>query len=102
MLATWLLIGPLLVANPSAPPASVNPSPARVVVAAGDGRAPARMRGPQAKLMARRAAEVVALRNLTRELNLPASTVVKGFRFVSAIHHPDGSATVTVEWRHSP
>lgn len=73
----------------------------QVVAATGHGRAPAHIRNPQARLMARRAAEVVALRNLAHELKLPPTTALRGHRTVSVTDQPDGSAIVTLEWRSS-
>jgi len=101
MIATWVFLGLTLAGAPSPSTPLTSTSGNRSVVAVGEGRAPANVRGSQAKLMARRAAEVVALRNLARELKLPASTVVRGFRFVSVVYNTDGSAIVTVEWRSS-
>jgi hypothetical protein len=64
------------------------------VEARGVGYPPARMRQPQARLMARRAAEVGAVRTLYRQIN-PANPV-QGipFRYVSSVTRPDGSVVV--------
>jgi len=68
------------------------------------------MTGARAKLMARRAAEVVAVRNLAASLRgqpVPAGQagvarsrldgVVRGFRYLPARELPDGTIEVTVE-----
>lgn len=70
----------------------------RVVRATGIGRPPARMRGTRARLMARRAAEVVAVRNLAGKLGLGRSATVRGFRYLPARLLPDGRIEVTVEY----
>jgi len=67
------------------------------VTARGMGFPPRHMRGAQAKLMARRAAEVVAVRNLAAQLGLPAGARVRSFRYVSAQELPGGAVEVTVE-----
>lgn len=101
MFAAYVLLAPLWIATPVQPAVhSVSP-PAHVVMVSGVGRAPARVAGPQAKLMARRAAEVVAVRNLAKELHLSSPATLSGFRYGSAAHHADGSVTVTVEWRNA-
>jgi len=73
--------------------------PANVVVATGHGKPPKRLRGARAKMMARRAAEVVAVRNLARKLNLGNPARIRGFRYTRTAYHADGSVTVTVEYR---
>lgn len=100
MISTWLLIAPMILTNPSVQTSTAAPAQ-RVIVVSGEGRAPARMRGPQARLMARRAAEVVALRNLAHELNLPTPATLTRFRFISAAHRSDGSVVVVLEWREA-
>ena len=73
------------------------PMPAATVRAVGVGRPPPRMQGAQARLMARRAAEVAALRNLAAKLGLGPRAHLPAFRYVGTKHLPDGSVEVTVE-----
>lgn len=70
-----------------------------VVRAQGWGRPPAKYTGARAKLMARRAAEVVALRNLAARLDLPPGGVLRGFTWRPPTYHADGSVTIIAEWR---
>lgn len=58
------------------------------------GRPPA-----QARLMARRAGEVAAVRNLAAGLRLPPRERVQGFVYVRYVERPDGSVEVLVEHR---
>ena len=77
------------------------PTPARnspVVRAMGIGRPPRWMKGARAKLMARRAAEVVAVRNLARKLGYGPGARIRGFRYVATEYLVDGSIRVTVEY----
>ncbi len=91
-------------------PASDGQAQPVTVRATGVGRPPARLTGTQARLMARRAAEVVAVRNLAAKLagrshdctggNMPTNTmrtVMRGYRYVSAKELPDGTVEVVVE-----
>lgn len=73
--------------------------PSEIVRATGIGRPPIGPPPAQARLMARRAAEVVAVHNLALKLGLPSGTRVRGFRYLPPIYHPDGRVEVTVEWR---
>jgi hypothetical protein len=86
------------------------PSAGDVVVrATGIGRPPPGRSGAQARLMAQRAAEVVAVRNLAAQLSgaglaEPGQQVaagpaglIRGFRYLPARQLPDGSVEVTVE-----
>jgi hypothetical protein len=73
-----------------------------VVRAMGTGRPPRWMKGARAKLMARRAAEVVAVRNLARKLGYGPRAKIRGFRYVSAEFLIDGSVRVTVEYPWAP
>lgn len=74
------------------------PSPAVVVVSAtGIGHPPRHMRGAQARLMARRAAEVTAVKNLAAKLGLPSTARMGALRYVSARNLPGGAVEVTVE-----
>ena len=72
-------------------------TPSATVQAVGVGYAPARMRGAQARLMALRAAEVAAVRNLAAKLQLGPRAHLSGFRYVSTKHLPNGAVEVTVE-----
>lgn len=99
MIATYLLLAPLWLATPDPQAVQTPPPAAHFVLVTGNGRAPARATGPQTRLMAKRAAEIVALRNLSKELGLASPASLSGFRYVSSAHHADGSVTVTVEWR---
>jgi hypothetical protein len=55
------------------------------------------MHGAQARLMARRAAEVVAARKLAARLGLPGGARIPSFRYTSVRYLPGGSVEVTVE-----
>ncbi len=73
-------------------------SPTTVTVrATGIGFPPAKGRAEQKRLMARRAAEVVAVRNLSAKLGPESSRHLPPFRYVSTQEHPNGSVEVTVE-----
>lgn len=67
-----------------------------VVQATGIGRRPPQMNDPRARLMARRAAEVVAVRNLFNEMH-DRGRELRGFRYVSYQTLPDGRIQVTVQ-----
>lgn len=94
---------------PGPAPAS-QPAPRTALRVTGVGYAPARLSGPRARLMARRAAEVVAQRNLAAELARLSTGVggvrvahrlsarIAGFRYVAQRDLPDGSVEVTIEW----
>lgn len=71
----------------------------QVVRATGIGRPPKHLQGPRARLMARRAAEVVAVRNLARKIPAPFARPVRNFRYVAERNLDDGRVEVTVEWR---
>ena len=81
--------------GPAGPPA-VQPVVA-TISATGMGYPPRHMRGTQARLMAQRAAEVVAVRNLGRKLGLPPGSPVGPFRYVATRRLPNGAVEVTVE-----
>lgn len=55
------------------------------------------MRGAQARLMARRAAEVTAVRNLAAKIGLPPRAQLSSFRYVSFRNLAGGAVEVTVE-----
>lgn len=96
LLAAFFIAGVAPLAEAAALPVQrVTP----VVRAQGWGRPPAKYAGARAKLMARRAAEVVALRNLAARLNLPPGGVLRGFTWRPPTYHADGSVTIIVEWR---
>ena len=67
------------------------------VQAVGIGYPPRRMPGTQGRLMARRAAEVVAVRNLAVKLGVGPQRHLPTFRHVSTKHFLNGSVEVTVE-----
>lgn len=66
--------------------------------AVGIGRPPAHMKGAQARLMARRAAEVIAVRNLARKLGMRSKARLRGFRYVLTEYRADGTVKVVVEY----
>ncbi|NUQ50146.1 MAG: hypothetical protein HUU27_09550, partial [Phycisphaerae bacterium] len=94
--------------SPAQPPTQAASEPA-VIRATGIGRPPQGKPAPQAKLMARRAAEVVALRNLAAQLEGQAlsesngrisartETLIRGFRYLAPRDLDDGSVEITVE-----
>jgi len=86
-------------ANVVGVPVNVPGTPANIIVATGHGKPPKRLQGARARMMARRAAEVVAVRNLARKLNLGHPARIRGFRYTHTAYHVDGSVTVTVEYR---
>lgn len=71
----------------------------RVVTATGIGRPPKHLHGPRARLMASRAAEVVAVRNLARKIPPRFARPARNFRYVAERDLDDGRVEVTVEWR---
>lgn len=77
-------------------PAAAYLPPFVQVEAVGVGYPPARLKGAQARLMARRAAEVSAARNLYREIDPTGRTQHIPFRYVSSQLRRDGSVVVTV------
>lgn len=93
---------PTAMVTPTAVSRGVRPVSTQVVLATGVGRPPAHLRGVQARLMARRAAEVVAVRNLARKLGFSRHTRVRGFRYLPARFLRNGWVEVTVEYRLAP
>lgn len=63
----------------------------------GVGNPPRNVSGAQARLMARRAAEVIAVRNLATTLGCSRRAVISGFRYASTTYRADGSVEVVVE-----
>ena len=93
---------PTTITKPTRGETKATPQPPKkphlgVVRAVGIGKPPRRMRGAQAKLMARRAAEVRAVRNLAIKLGYGRRATVRGFRYVSTEYLVDGSVRVMVE-----
>lgn len=70
--------------------------PTQTVTAVGLGFPSPGRPAPQARLMARRAAEVGAVRNLYRKIDPTGRTQRVPFRYVSVVHRPDGGVEVTV------
>ena len=79
--------------------------------ATGIGYPPRHLTGPRATLMARRAAEVLAVRNLGAKLQAnqttfrhngteyrQTNTTIRGYRYLPARNLPGGAVEVTVEW----
>ncbi len=64
----------------------------------GIGYPPRHLKGARARLMARRAAEVVAVRNLARKLGYPRRATIRGFRYVSTEYLDTGSVRVIAEY----
>jgi len=73
------------------------PTPTAAVQAVGIGYPPPRLPGVRGRLMAQRAAEVVAVRNLAVKLGVGSQGRLPSFRYVSTKHLLNGSVEVTVE-----
>ncbi len=80
-----------------APWNGASPTTATKVQAVGIGYPPPRLPGVQGRLMARRAAEVVAVRNLAVKLGVGPRGRLPSFRYVATKHLLIGSVEVTVE-----
>ena len=78
-------------------PRPISTPVAVTVTATGTGYPPQHMRGAQARMMAKRAAEVIAVRNLGVKLGLPPGSQIGPFRYVGTHFLPNGSVEVTVE-----
>lgn len=108
-LFTLSLLACPLVVTQSPDPQTADSQLVDAIRATGIGRPPEGKTPAQARLMARRAAEVVALRNLVRKLNdeqvtgedgtFTATTdgFIRGFRYLPPVEHPDGTVEVVVE-----
>jgi hypothetical protein len=91
ILAFWLIFTP---AGPA--PVKADAGSNTVLRASGIGRPNPRIQGPRARLMARRAAEVVAVRNLAEKTRLHGRKL-GSFRYAQTRYLPDGRVEVTVE-----
>lgn len=84
------------------------PAGGPVIMAVGIGRSPGRYKGARARLMAERAAQVVAARNLLAKVSqtemphrgtgrIRVEGRLAGIRYLPTVFHPDGSAEVVAE-----
>ena len=89
----------IAIASVAGPPGRVPGTPSgQVIQAVGIGYPPPGKGAAQGRLLAQRAAEVGAMRNLAR-LAGNQSPILQGFRFVSKRVRPDGSVEVVAEMR---
>ena len=70
----------------------------QVIRATGVGHPTPGLPPAQAKLMARRAAEVRAVRALAAKMGYHRRATIRGFRYVSTTYRPDGTVEVVVEY----
>jgi hypothetical protein len=70
----------------------------QVIRATGVGHPTPGLPPSQAKLMARRAAEVRAVRALAAKLGYHHRATIRGFRYVSTTYRPDDTVEVVVEY----
>ena len=105
MFATFIVIGILIPgplgsrAHAGLPPLVRSPNTIR---ATGIGQPPSHITGSRATMMARRAADVIAVRNLANKLGLGRRATIRGFRYVLTEYRPDGSVRVVVEYPRTP
>lgn len=99
MLTLALLFSTIVVTSADQPAAEPR---APVIHATGTGRPSPRHPPVQAHLMARRAAEVVAVRNAGRQDGQGNLMFVRGFQYLQARTHADGSVEVTVQYQRTP
>ena len=92
----------MLSATLNAPPGTAGPrvlpiAAPTMIRATGVGYPPPHLRGAQARLIARRAAEVVAVRNLAIKAGFGTTGTTPAFRYVSYRNLAGGAVEVTVE-----
>ena len=95
-MAAQLLVIMVTVSGPLQAPAPQ--TDVHVTWATGVGLPPPRRAGAQARLMAKRAAEVRAVRNLAVKLGYGCRTTIRGYRYVSTTYRSDGSIRVVVTY----
>lgn len=94
MVGTLLAIAVVMPGPPGQPAKRVS---AGAIRAMGLGHPPLWMGGGQARLMARRAAEVRAVRSLAMKLGSGRRTRICGFRYAATAYRSDGTVYVVVE-----